>query len=120
MKSKFLKYTSSELINKVIEKENISTTKDEDIDRVVEKYELNKEEFKKLLKFPNILSYEMYKIIGKILNKSIKELTEIKTVDLKVDYRRTRIESESGEIKDFLAFANNIFDEIISVKRLKK
>ncbi|EPB8146018.1 hypothetical protein [Clostridium perfringens] len=119
MESKFLKYTSNELINKVIEKENINVIKDEDINRVVEKYELNKEQFKKLLNFPNILSYEMYQIISKILNKSIKELTEIKTIELKVDYRRTNIESESGEVKNLLVFANSIFEEIISVKRLK-
>ena len=77
MRNKFLKYTSCELIKMIIEKENINVLDNKDINRVVKKYELNEERFRTLLNFPNILSYEMYKMISKILNKSIKELTEI-------------------------------------------
>lgn len=77
MRNKFLKYTSCELIKMIIEKENINVLDNKDINRVVKKYELNEEKFRVLLSFPNILSYEMYKMISKILNKSIKELTEI-------------------------------------------
>lgn len=120
IKSKILKYTSVELINELIKKENLNTNEEEKIKRVANKYNLNEELFIELLKFPKVLSYEMYEILSRVLGKSIRELTEIEDVELKPDYRAAYIGKESDEINEFLIFANNIFDEIISVRKLRK
>lgn len=50
-----------------------------------EHYNVNEELLKVVLRNPLVLSYDMYKLISVILNKTIKELTELE--DMTVNYQ---------------------------------
>jgi hypothetical protein len=101
------KYTSYEivcLINKELSKSNI--------DEICKKNNIDKETLEVILKGPKILSLEMYKIVSKILKKSIKELTKIDTIDVKTSFRKSK-KCSIDDIKKDLDLANMLFNEII-------
>lgn len=74
------KYFSYELVTMVKEKVN----KFNSIKECAEHYKVDEELLKVVLKNPLVLSYDMYKLISVILNKTIKELTELE--DMTVNY----------------------------------
>lgn len=58
----------------------------------------------------------MYKVISFMLNKSIKDLTEIENGSLIPQFRGLK---EEGEVEELIEFANNIFEEIIINSKLR-
>lgn len=102
-----LKYTSYELVNMV--KNEIK--KYEDLNKFAYLNDIDVNLLKQILMYPKILSFDMYKIIGKIVNKSIKELTEIEVHKIEPDFRGNP--DECDNIEEFLLFSNNLFEEII-------
>lgn len=109
---KRLKYTSYELVNSVRDVMHEYTS----IKDFAKNYDVDEEIIIKILKNPSVLSYDMYKAISIILNKSIKELTEIEDVSLYPQFRG--LKDENG-IKELVEYANNIFEEIIINSKLK-
>lgn len=61
---------------------------------------------------PNFMSYNMYVIASKILNKTIDELTELKESKKTVNFRKLK-NCNIEEITTDLDFAKLLFDEII-------
>lgn len=107
-----VKYTSYELVKevkKIVDK--YSGVKD-----CAEHYEISEELIRNILKNPRILTFEMYKVISLMLNKSIKELTKIENVSLVPQFRGLK---EEKEAKNIIEFADKIFEEIIINSKLR-
>lgn len=75
------KYFSYELVTMVKEK----VDKFNSVSECAKHYKVDEELLEVILKNPAILSYDMYKLIGVILDKTIKELTELE--EMTVNYQ---------------------------------
>ncbi|AYE35328.1 hypothetical protein [Clostridium septicum] len=109
---KRVKYTSYELVRevkKIVDKYN-------NVEECAKHYKVSEELIKNILKNSRILTFEMYKVISLMLNKSIKELTEIENVSLIPQFRGLK---EEEQVEDLIEFANNIFEEIIINSKLR-
>lgn len=109
---KRVKYTSYELVNEVKK----IVDKYTNVKECAEHYKISEELIQSILKKPRILTLEMYKVISLMLNKSIKELTEIENISLLPQFRGLK---EEEEVEELLEFANNIFEEIIINSKLR-
>ncbi|MBE6049827.1 MAG: hypothetical protein E7214_03975 [Clostridium sp.] len=107
-----LRYTSYELISSVEEKINEYKS----IEEFNKIYRIDEQVLKEMLRRPKILTFEMYKIISKILGKTIKELTEVEKDTIITQFRGNE---EYENTKDIVELANNIFDEIIINLKLR-
>lgn len=78
------KYFSYELVTMVKEK----VDKFNSVDECAKHYKVDEKLLKVILKNPAILSYDMYKLISVMLDKTIKELTELE--DMTINYQQVK------------------------------
>lgn len=113
LKNKRLKYTSYKLIDMVKEKINIAT-----LDDICTKCSVDKDILEKILQYPQIINLSMYKVIGKILEMSIEELTQFEEYEVIPNFRKDK-DTEIVDIENLIKEADLIFEEIIINSKLR-
>lgn len=82
------------------------------VEEYCERNSIDKELLKVMLKETKVFSFEMYTIAGQILNMTIDELTVAEDSSIQKKFRK-KLKCENIDIKDELAIAEFLFNEIV-------